>query len=155
MKCKCPACGSQFSLDVLMQHEQASQAVIAALSLNGEFGRQAVQYLALFRPEKSALTMERVAKLLGLLLDDVKQQRICRGGVVYDAPMECWVDCLAIVLNGRHHLKLPLTSHNYLYEVMTKWQPRHQGNVAVMKAQTGTANKTTKALQNLAEFANG
>ncbi|MFC0979527.1 hypothetical protein ACFGW6_00135 [Pasteurella multocida] len=157
MKCKCPACGAVLSLDVLLQHEQASQAVMSALSLNGEFGRLAVQYLGLFRPEKTALTMDRVSKLLSQLLDDVKNQRIQRNGDVYDAPIECWIDSLAVVLNSRHNLKLPLNSHGYLYEVMTKWQsknlvknsPVHQNHNQV------ATNKTSKALQNLAEFANG
>ncbi|WP_179108369.1 hypothetical protein [Rodentibacter rarus] len=41
MKCKCPACGAVLSLDVLLQHEQATQAVMTAMQFNGEFGRLA------------------------------------------------------------------------------------------------------------------
>lgn len=120
MKCKCPACGAVLSLDVLLQHEQASLAVINALSLNGEFGRLAVQYLALFRPEKSALTMDRLAKLLSELVSEVQTGQFYRNGQSYNAPLECWIDGLTIVLNSRHNIKRPLTSHGYLYEVMTK-----------------------------------
>lgn len=123
MKCKCPACGAVLSLDVLLQHDQASQAVMNALSLNGEFGRLAVQYLGLFRPEKSALTMDRLAKLLGELVSEVQSGAFSRNGQVYNAPIECWIDSLTIVLNSRHNIKRPLASHGYLYEVMTKWRP--------------------------------
>lgn len=158
MKCKCPACGAVLSLDVLLQHEQASQAVINALSLNSEFGRLAVQYLGLFRPEKSALTMDRLAKLLSELISEVQSGTFSRNGQVYSAPIECWIDSLNTVLNSRHNIKRPLTSHGYLYEVMTKWQSR---NDMVMKQPSTIAqapqfnSKTGKALQNLAEFANG
>lgn len=155
MKCKCPACGAVFSLDVLLQHEQASQAVITALSLNNEFGRLAVQYLGLFRPQKTVLTMERVAKLLNQLIENLNAQRIERNGMVYDAPIQCWIDSLNSVLNNRHSLKLPLTTHNYLYEVITNWQPKPTGLISQPhRQQPQPTNKTTKALQNLAEFAN-
>lgn len=161
MKCKCPACGAVLSLDVLLQHDQASQAVMNALSLNGEFGRLAVQYLALFRPEKSALTMDRLAKLLSELVDEVQRGQFSRNRQVYAAPIECWIDGLTIVLNSRHHIKRPLASHGYLYEVMTKWQAKNshhnmmngQSNPPATAPQFGS--KTGKALQNLAEFANG
>ncbi|BFU64736.1 hypothetical protein [Rodentibacter abscessus] len=158
MKCKCPACGSVLSLDVLIQHEQAAKAVFHALSLNGELGRLAVQYLGLFRPAKSALTMERVAKLLNSLLDDVQHQQIERNGQTYPAPIDCWLYGLETVLNSRHNLKLPLNSHGYLYEVMTKWQAKSLGTMPITAVQYPTArtvgSKTSKALANLAEFAN-
>ncbi|KGQ36476.1 hypothetical protein [Gallibacterium genomosp. 1] len=160
MKCKCPACGAVLSLDVLLQHEQASLAVMNALSLNGEFGRLAVQYLALFRPEKSALTMDRLAKLLSELVSEVQTGQFYRNGQSYNAPLECWIDGLTIVLNSRHNIKRPLTSHGYLYEVMTKWQPKNSNNmmngqINNQSASRPFSSKTGKALQNLAEFANG
>lgn len=159
MKCKCPACGAVLSLDVLLQHEQASLAVMNALSLNGEFGRLAVQYLALFRPEKSALTMDRLAKLLGELVSQVQTGQFCRNGQSYNVPLECWIDGLTIVLNNRHNIKRPLTSHGYLYEVMTKWQPKNSNNmmngqINNQSASQPFSSKTGKALQNLVEFAN-
>ncbi|MEH8031434.1 hypothetical protein [Gallibacterium anatis] len=134
--------------------------MINALSLNGEFGRLAVQYLALFRPEKSALTMDRLAKLLSELVSEVQTGQFYRNGQSYNAPLECWIDGLTIVLNSRHNIKRPLTSHGYLYEVMTKWQPKNSNNM--MNGQSNPpatapqfGSKTGKALQNLAEFANG
>ncbi|OOF59314.1 hypothetical protein [Rodentibacter myodis] len=161
MKCKCPACGAILSLDVLLQHEQATQAVISAMQFNGEFGRLAVQYLALFRPDVSALTMHRVAKLLGELMTLAKQGEFARNGQIYAAPLEAWIDGFNTVLNNRHNIKRPLVGHGYLLEVMSKWQEKSQSlepatRVAAKNHQhTPLNSKTGQALANLAEFANG
>lgn len=157
MKCKCPACGAVMSLDVLLQHDEASNAVMTALSINQELGKALVKYIGLFRPQKSSLTMDRLANLLNQLLPDIQAQRISRNGDVYQAPVACWVECIYSVLANRHTLSLPLKSHGYLYEVMSKWQGQVQAQSAVVIAKNNTPNssKTAKALQNLAEFANG
>lgn len=163
MKCKCPACGAVLSLDVLLQHEQATQAVMTAMQFNGEFGRLAVQYLALFRPEKSALTMDRVAKLLDELITSAQQGEISRNGQRYCAPVESWIAGFNAVLNNRHNIKRPLNGHGYLFEVMSKWQAPaaalpavNYGSVHQHTAQRpATMSKTGQALANLAEFAYG
>lgn len=159
MKCKCPACGAVLSLDVLLQHEQATQAVMTAMQFNGEFGRLAVQYLALFRPGTSALAMNRVAKLLGELMTLVQQGEFSRNGQVYAAPLDAWIYGFNTVLNGRHNIKRPLVGHGYLLEVMSKWQGQSlESEIKVATKphqQAPLSSKTGQALANLAEFANG
>ncbi len=152
MKCKCPACGALMSLDVLLQHDSASEAIMAAFSFNRTFGKAIVGYLGLFRPQKSSLTAERLAKLLNELLPMVQSQRIERNGQVYEAPLECWIDSLNIVLEKRHTLTLPLKSHGYLLEIMSKWQGKSA--VVVTQEEVKYTSKTSQALQKLAEFAN-
>ncbi|WP_439235164.1 hypothetical protein [Lonepinella koalarum] len=153
MKCKCPACGAVLSLDVLLQHEQASQAVFSALSINGEFGRLAVQYLGLFRPEKTMLTMERLAKVLNELLDIVNAGGFKRNGQQVNTSLDSWIDGLNAVLTNRHAIKRPLTSHNYLLEVVSQ----RQGRVVRVINHTESRqfeSKTGKAVASLVEFAN-
>lgn len=156
MKCKCPACGAVFSLDVLLQHEQASQAVLSALSLNGEFGRLAVQYLGLFRPEKTMLSMERLAKVLNELLDLVNAGSFKRKGQQVNTGLESWIDGLNAVLTNRHAIKRPLTSHNYLLEVVS--QRQGHGVSVIQQAEPCQLrqfeSKTGKAIASLVEFAN-
>ena len=94
MKTRCPCCGAENSLDALVAHEDARAAVWAAAQVGGEVSKLAVQYIALFRPAKTALTFERMAKLLGELL----------------------------ARRNAGSLKLPLKSHGYLYEVISGWQ---------------------------------
>ncbi|WP_439240919.1 hypothetical protein [Lonepinella sp. BR2474] len=156
MKCKCPACGAVFSLDVLLQHEQASQAVFSALSINGEFGRLAVQYLGLFRPEKTMLTMERLAKVLNELLELVNAGGFKRNGQQVNTRLDSWIDGLNAVLMNRHGIKRPLTSHNYLLEVVSQRQGRGVSviNHPEPRQLRQFESKTGKAVASLVEFAN-
>ena len=123
MKTRCPCCGAENSLDALIAHEGARQAVWAAAQTGGEIGRLAVQYIALFRPAKTALTFERMAKLLGEL-PDMERGAISRNGLEYPAPPEAWIYGFRELLARRNagSLKLPLKSHGYLYEVISSWQ---------------------------------
>ena len=124
MKTRCPCCGAENSLDALIAHEGARQVVWAAAQVGGEVGKLAVQYIALFRPTKTALTFERMAKLLGELLPDMERGAISRNGLEYPAPPEAWLYGFRELLARRNtgSLKLPLKSHGYLYEVISGWQ---------------------------------
>ena len=124
MKTRCPCCGAENSLDALIAHEGARQAVWAVAQVGGEVGKLAVQYIALFRPTKTALTFERMAKLLGELLPDMERGAISRNGLEYPAPPEAWLYGFRELLARRNtgSLKLPLKSHGYLYEVISGWQ---------------------------------
>lgn len=90
----------------------------------GELGRLAVQYVALFRPSKTALTFDRMAKLLNEILPDIQRGAINRDRIEYPAPAEAWIYGFREMLAKRNSgsLKLPLKSHGYLYEVMSSWQ---------------------------------
>ena len=124
MKTRCPCCGAENSLDALIAHEGARQVVWASAQVGGEVGKLAVQYIALFRPAKTALTFERMAKLLGELLPDMERGAISRNGLEYPAPPEAWLYGFRELLSRRNtgSLKLPLKSHGYLYEVISGWQ---------------------------------
>ena len=61
MKLSCPACGATASLDVLIGHEGARDAVVVSLTLYGPLGKLLVQSLGLFRPPSRNLSMDRVA----------------------------------------------------------------------------------------------
>lgn len=124
MKTRCPCCGAENSLDALIAHEGARQAVWAVAQVGGEVGKLAVQYIALFRPTKTALTFERMAKLLGELLPDMERGAISRNSLEYPAPPEAWIYGFRELLARRNvgSLKLPLKSHGYLYEVISGWQ---------------------------------
>ncbi|MDO4433997.1 MAG: hypothetical protein Q4B82_05385 [Alysiella sp.] len=124
MKTRCPCCGAENSLDALLAHDEAREAVWAVAQVGGELGRLAVQYIALFRPTKTALTFDRMAKLLNEILPDMQRQAITRDRVEYPAPLEAWVYGFREMLAKRSSgsLKLPLKSHGYLYEIIASWQ---------------------------------
>ena len=128
MKTRCPACGATFSLDAIIAHDGAREAVATVFRMSGPLGSALIKYLALFRPETRELTMDRVAKLLGELLPDLQTQRISRNGVVFEAPAEAWLWAIDQALQARDsgRLKLPLKTHGWLYEVISSWRATDQ-----------------------------
>lgn len=119
MQVRCPSCGAEMSLDVVIEHDAAAQALALALSFT-PLGKLIVRYLALFRPAKSKLSWPRVVTLLGELMPMIESQRIERSGTLYDAPHEVWCAAIEQMLATRDAGKLqtPLKSHGYLLEVI-------------------------------------
>ena len=68
MRTRCPSCGATLSLDALIAHDAAREALAAAFKLSGQLGSALVRYLALFRPESRELTMDRVARKVQSIL---------------------------------------------------------------------------------------
>jgi hypothetical protein len=150
MKTRCPNCGATLSLDAIVAHEGARDALYAAFTLGGELGAAAVSYLGLFRPEKRELSLDRVAKLLNEILPDVQAQRITRNGTVYDAPIDAWVWAMREAVKARDagRLQLPLTSHGWLYQVITTYKPDTAQLVHAAKQGT-TAMASSKTMSGL------
>ncbi len=123
MKVKCSACGAVHSLDALVANEAASQALNAALLINGELGRALIGYLGLFRPAKSSLTFERVATILNELSPMITSGKIQRDGREFSAPPEAWIYGINQMLTSRQTLKLPMKSHGYLLEIIASYKP--------------------------------
>lgn len=118
MQLNCPACGATFSLDAIIGHEGARDAVLAALQMPAPLGKTLIQYVALFRPAQRALSMDRLAKLLNELLPMISKAQIERNGTIYAAPADYWRNAMDSMLAGRDKLTLPLKSHGYLLEVI-------------------------------------
>lgn len=125
MNIRCPCCGAVNSLDALLAHDDARAALDRLADLGGELTRLLVRYCGLFRPEKSVLSMPRLAKLLTELQAGIDARRIERGGKTCDAPPEAWLWALQQVLEARDSGRLvpPLKNHGYLYTVLANWQP--------------------------------
>lgn len=151
MKTRCPCCGAENSLDALLAHDEARQAVWAVAQIGGEMGRLAVQYIALFRPAKTALTFDRIAKLLGELQPDMERGAICRDHVEYLAPTEAWIYGFREMLARRNtgSLKLPLKSHGYLYEVMSSWRGQGLQTTAPQDFRQPESSQTLNAAMQL------
>lgn len=131
MKTRCPCCGAENSLDALISHEEAREALWSLAQIGGPMTRGLVKYLGLFRPEKSVLGGGRMATLMAELLPDIQAQRIQRDGKVYPAPIAAWVYGFATVVAARDagSLKPPLKSHGYLYQVIAAWRGQTDGVV--------------------------
>lgn len=120
MKLSCPSCGALMSLDVVVAHDGAREAVQAALQLPAPLGKHLIQYLTLFRPAKRQLTLDKLSVILNELLPMVQAGEIRRDGKVYLIPVSVWVGGLQEMMD-RHKAKpfvTPLKSHGYLLEVL-------------------------------------
>lgn len=156
MKTHCPCCGAEISLDALLAHEEARAAVWAVAHLGGETVRLAVKYLGLFRPSKTALSFERMTKLINEVLPDMQRGAVSRNGVEYPAPIEAWNYAFREMVNRRNSgsLKLPLKSHGYLYEVIVGWKGQGLKTAPVQQAfrQPENSSQTLSAVAALQEM---
>jgi len=159
MKTRCPSCGATVSLDALIAHEGARDALMAAFKLSGPLGAALVRYLALFRPDTRELSMDRVGKLLGELVPDIQSGRITRNGQIFDAPREAWIWAVEQALTARDsgRLKTPLKSHGWLYEVISSYRPSAAQlvNDAPSFGINSAASKTLVGLKALEDFKRG
>lgn len=120
MRVSCPACGAELTLDAMLSHEGARQAVAAAMTVSPALADRLMKYLGLFRPAKRQLTMDRVAALLNELLPMIQAQKVERAGRAYDTILDTWKQAFDQILRARDagKLTLPLKSHGYLLEIV-------------------------------------
>lgn len=129
MRLTCPGCGAEYTLDVLIAHEGAREALVEAMGMNLALGKRLVQYLGLFRPAQRQLTMDRVAKILKEISPDIKAARITRHGRTWSIPMDSWALALEEIVAKRDKLNLPLKSHGYLYEMLIAAADKHESGL--------------------------
>lgn len=139
MKTRCPCCGAENSLDALVNHDAARQTVWALAQMGDELTRLAVMYVGLFRPVKTSLSFDRMAKLLQELHIQMDAGFIERNGQRHEACKEVWIHGLRAVLERRDALSLPLKSHGYLYEIMST-----SGQIKTIVAAPSVAMQSNK-----------
>ncbi len=118
MRLTCTSCGSIASLDTLIAHDGAREAVMIALQLPAPLGKLLVYYVALFRPAHRQLSLDRLASLLGELLPMIQDGKVERAGRIWPAPLDVWKAALEDMIAKRDKLTLPLKSHGYLLEII-------------------------------------
>ncbi|ATD64868.1 hypothetical protein ACFPVS_12055 [Neisseria weixii] len=169
MKVRCPACGASMSLDVLITHQEAREALISLAKISEEPLIALLRYLTLFRPSEKDLSFNRVSKLLGELIPMIQAGEITRNRKTYPAPREAWVWAAEKCVEARNagRLKTPLTTHGFLLENITFWTP---GKTAATTVRPTSADgiavaghhppsepqsKLRDGVGNLMEWANG
>ncbi|MDO9094472.1 MAG: hypothetical protein Q8R98_01860 [Rubrivivax sp.] len=147
MRMCCPACHAELSLEVILSHEAARQAVARLAAVSLPFGALTLRYMALFRPEKRGLSIERMVRLIDELLPDIERRAITRKGRDWDAPVEAWRAAIEVVLNKRDKatLTLPLTSHGLLYEVLAGLAEKVEARAEADQEQQRRQRRTTGA----------
>lgn len=155
MKVRCPTCGAVMSLDVLIAHDDAREALIALTGISDELVKAILRYLTLFRPAEKDLSFNRVSKLLGDLLPMIQARMVERNRKQYAAPREAWIwaanRCIEARDSGR--LKTPLTSHGFLLENITFWQPERMAPTPTVCNAAESGTKLRAGVGNLMEWA--
>lgn len=121
MRLTCPECGAQGALAAFLAEDDAKRLLAAVVDLAPPLQRPALNYLALFKPTKNALSLPRAARLIGELRQLVDAGNVCRderGGVRRAATPAMWAEGIEQMLAQRASLTLPLANHNYLRAVV-------------------------------------
>lgn len=118
MKVTCPACGSAFDLDAAVSDADARRFVDLVAGLEPRVAKPLIQYLALFRPEKTGMRWSRMLALAEELLPMIREARVRRSGTVYAVPADAWAAALSMLADRPKNLTLPLKSHGYLLEIL-------------------------------------
>jgi len=141
MRVTCPSCHAEISLEALLESESARRAVARLAEISVPFGALMLRYVALFRPATRRLSIDRMVSLLEEILPDIERGAVRRKGRDWPAPRDTWRAAVEQVLANRDKgtLKLPLTSHGYLHEVICGMAERFE---AAAERERETARRT-------------
>lgn len=127
MKLRCPACHAEASIEAYLGADAARGALVRALKMPAPLATLLTQYLAMFRPEKRALSFDRVDALLAELFVMIDSGQVTLNRNVRAAPLDLWRQGLehmvelrsrALETPPRTSLQLPLKTHGYLTTVV-------------------------------------
>lgn len=132
MRIICPCCQTDFPIEAGLNDIDARNAIKRAFSLS-PIGSKLLHYLQLFKPQKQALRMDKLTRILNELVDMVQSGKVSQNGTIYAAPQGYWEMAINQMLDNRQQLKLPLKSHGYLISIIAGYAE---------KAETRTEKQT-------------
>ena len=145
--CRCPVCHSDIHLDALLEDDAGREMLGIITNLRGDNARALVSYIALFRPEKAALSNGRALKLMREVLDMYQPSPLLSHALT---------ETINGVMKNRRETRnvVALTNHNYLKKVYEGAKPlfavvRNEGKSADKLAE----DKRTAAIQYIERYA--
>ncbi|WP_233115143.1 hypothetical protein [Aggregatibacter actinomycetemcomitans] len=144
--CRCPICHSDIHLDALLEDDAGREMLGIITNLRGDNARALVSYIALFRPEKSALSNARALKLMQEVLEMYQPSPLLSHALT---------ETVNGVMKNRRESRnvVSLTNHNYLKKVYEGAKPlfavvrNEQGKSAVQTAQKQAEDKRIDAIR--------
>ena len=118
--CRCPVCHSDINLDQLLEDDAGRELLSIITELKFGVARPLVSYIALFRPEKSALSNTRAVKLMRDVLDQFPPSQLLAHSLS---------ETVSAVQKKRRESKnlAPLSNHSYLKQVIETNKPLFVG----------------------------
>jgi len=133
----CPVCGTELSPAQLFADAEAQQAFARLAAVSIPLGARVMQYLTLFTPPKTRLTLAKQCKLLLGLLPDLERQAIHAKGRDWAVPVPLWAQAFDQLQASRAagRLELPLRGHAYLHAVLVGLADRHEARAEAVAEQ--------------------
>ena len=143
--CRCPVCHSDIHLDALLEDDAGREMLGIITNLRGS-------YIALFRPEKAALSNGRALKLMREVLDMYQPSPLLSHALT---------ETVSGVMKNRRETRnvVALTNHNYLKKVYEGAKPlfavvrNEQCKSAVKNAEKLEEDKRIAAIQYIERYA--
>ncbi len=125
----CPICGTELTLAQIITHEDARLAFARLVAVSVPVGALVMQYITLFAPPKTRLTIPKQARLVLQLVPDLERQAITHKGREWLAPLPAWGQAIEQMMGARDagRLELPLSGHGYLYAVLAGLADKREG----------------------------
>ncbi len=150
--CRCPICHSDIHLDALLEDDAGREMLGIISNLKGDNARALVSYIALFRPEKAALSNGRALKLMREVLEMYQPSPLLSHALT---------ETVSGVMKNRRETRnmVALTTHNYLKKVYEGAKPlfavvrNEQGKSAVESAEKLAEDKRIDAIQYIERYA--
>lgn len=116
----CPICGTELTIIQLFSSETTQIAVSRMIAVGMPLGAKVLQYITLFSPPKTRLTVPKQIKLMLQLLPDLERRAINHKGREWAVPLNVWAQAIDQMLASRDagRLELPMTGHGYLYSIL-------------------------------------
>ena len=152
----CPSCGCYGAPELFLGEAIKREAIVRALQLPAPLAGQIQAYIGLFRPPKRGHTIDRVAKLLGELLELIDAGKVRRHGRDWPASVPVWQAAIDAVLDRRATLDLPLRDHAYLIAIVASMSDKIEAAEEAKKIEDvrnitrGTASTPTRISDNQA-----
>ena len=131
----CPLCGSELSLAQIFSNEESQRAFARLATVSVPLGARVMQYLTLFTPPKTRLTIAKQVRLILQLLPDLERQAITHRGRDWTVPLAAWASAIDQMLAARDagRLDLPMQGHGYLYAILAGMADKHEGQAEAQR----------------------
>lgn len=131
----CPVCSTEMPVVVLFANAETQAAFSRLASVSMPLGTRVLQYLTLFAPPKTRLTIAKQVKLILQLLPDLERGAITHKGREWQAPRDAWARAIDQMLEARAagRLDLPMTGHTYLYAIMAGLSDKHEAQAEMQE----------------------
>ncbi len=121
MLCSCPECGTRAPLGAFFVEDDGKRLALTVADLPQGLGRAVLNYLGLFKPQRTSLPLARAAKLAADVAELATSGKVRPGPpgtLLRAAAPALWAAGIEQLLAKRDQLVLPLESHQLLLDTV-------------------------------------